>query len=391
MSARPAIERELLAWMGEPDRAEWRADDPRFERLALELFAFQFEANPAYGRFCAARDRTPADVRSWRDIPAVPAGAFKELELRCFPAEATQRVFRTSGTSGAGGQRGALHLDTLALYEASLRPTLRRLLFPDVAAAGEGGAATTIRVLAPSPGELPDSSLSHMFGCLLDDLGDEHSGYDVVGGELRSDALARELDDACNEGRPVALCGTAFAFVHLLDDFADQGRRFACAPGSRIMETGGFKGRSRELSRDTLHAALHETLGIPPGHIVNQYGMTELGSQFYDSVFVDPAGPRRKLGPPWARVRLVDPETGGDAEGDAPGLVVIHDLANTGSVAAIQTADLGRWIDGGATDGSRGFEVLGREPGAEARGCSIAADLMLGGDAPADERAPRLG
>jgi hypothetical protein len=177
----------------------------------------------------------------------------------------------------------------------------------------------------------------------------------------------------------------------MLDAFAELGARFACPTGSRIMETGGFKGRSRELSRERLYAALHESLGIEPARIVNQYGMTELGSQFYDSVLVDAAGPRRKLGPPWTRVRLVDPETGADVQDDSPGLVVIHDLANTGSVAAIQTADLGRWIEaaeGGDPGGDaaasdprfeRGFEVLGREPGAEARGCSIAADLMLGG------------
>lgn len=385
---RAEIEAELLAWMSDP---VWKTDDARFEGLALRLFAFQFEANAAYGRFCRARGRAPADVRSWREIPAVPSGAFKEMELRCFAPDRTVRVFRTSGTSGE--RRGALHLDTLALYEASLRSTLRTLLFGDVAAAGSRRAheRTTIRVLAPSPEELPDSSLSYMFGCLLDDLGDEHSGFDVEAGVLRSETLARVLEQACRAGRPVALCGTAFAFVHLLDEFAARGLRYALPAGSRIMETGGFKGRSRVLSRDTLHGALHETLGVASTRIVNQYGMTELGSQFYDSVLVDQAGPRRKLGPPWVRVRLVDPETGDDVEGEGSGLVVIHDLANTGSVAAIQTADLGRWIEPSAATTSstrphapgepfgRGFEVLGREPGAEARGCSIAADLMLGG------------
>jgi hypothetical protein len=371
---RRELETELLAWMHEP---EWRHDDARFDSLALRLFAFQFRANAAYGRFCEARGHTPETVRDWRRIPAVPTGAFKELELRCFAPEHTVRIFRTSGTSGE--KRGALHLDTLALYEASLAPTLRHLLFGDVP-----GTGTTIRVLAPSPEELPDSSLSHMFGCLLADLGDEHSGFDVRDGSLRTDTLARALDLACRDARPVALCGTAFAFVHLLDDFAGHGLRFALPAGSRIMETGGFKGKSRELSRDTLHGALHETLGIPTTRIVNQYGMTELGSQFYDSVLVDPDGPRRKLGPPWVRVRLVDPETGDDVADDRAGQVLIHDLANTGSVAAVQTADLGRWLGPAPCAGEafgRGFEVLGREPGAEARGCSIAADLMLGGSA----------
>ncbi len=386
MSTREAIERELLTWMSEP---EWRADDPRFETLSLDLFAFQYEANAPYGRFCEARGATPGSVTSWRDVPAVPTGAFKELELRCFPSDATRHVFRTSGTSAAAGaRRGTLLLDTLALYEASLAPTLAQLLFPDLGR--NPRERMTLRVLAPSPDELDDSSLSHMFGCLIDDVGDAHSGFDVTDGELDVDGLIAALARAGDAQKPVALCGTAFGFVHALDACAERGHRFACAPGSRIMETGGFKGRSREISRDTFYSALHETFGIAPTQIVNQYGMTELGSQFYDSVLVDDVGRRRKLGPPWARVRLVDPETGRDVEGDAPGLVVIHDLANTGSVAAIQTADLGRWIDAETDDGrfGRGFEVLGREPGAEARGCSIAADLML--DA-APSEAPRLG
>jgi acyl-CoA synthetase (AMP-forming)/AMP-acid ligase II len=161
--------------------------------------------------------------------------------------------------------------------------------------------------------------------------------------------------------------------VHLLEALA--GKKLALPTGSRVMETGGFKGHSRELPRKELHAALAGSLGLAPERIVNQYGMTELGSQFYDSVLVDRDGARRKLGPPWVRVRLIDPESGAEAQQGKPGMIQVHDLANTGSVASIQTADLGRSIDGSPP----GFEVLGRLAGAEERGCSIAADAMLGG------------
>ena len=142
------------------------------------------------------------------------------------------------------------------------------------------------------------------------------------------------------------------------------------------METGGFKGRSREVPREELHAQISSLLGIEATHILNQYGMTELGSQFYDSVLADPAGPRRKLIPPWVRVRLLDPESEEPVPPGEPGLIQIHDLANTGSIAAIRTADLGRTVRGEPD----GFEVLGRIEGAEERGCSIAADDMLGGN-----------
>jgi hypothetical protein len=375
---------------GGPER-EASTGDARFDALARELFGLQFERCIPYQRFCKTRGTTPGSVGHWSEIPAVPTGAFKEVALRCFPPERERKVFRTSGT--AAGLRGELHLDTLELYEASLLPTLHRFLFPDLRAptAGASGPRMTIRVLAPSPEEAPDSSLSHMFGCALEAFGDEESGCDIADGRLDLAGLAEHLAAARAAGRPVALCGTAFAFVHLLEELeasALDPAAIALAPGSRIMETGGFKGRAREMPRQAFYAALEATLGVPRSHIVNQYGMTELGSQFYDSSLRDALagqsiGPQRKLGPPWVRVRIVDPETGREAEPGAPGMIVIHDLANTGSVAAIETADLGRRIPAPG-DGEDGFEVAGREPGAEERGCSIAADAMLAGAAPGE-------
>ena len=375
MSAAPAdladprrreLDADVLAWM-----SEWpwpgEPDDARFDALALRAFAFQYAHCAPYRRLCDARGARPGDVARWQDVPAVPTGAFKELRVASFEPGHDAKVFRTSGTSS--DRRGALHLDTLALYEASLLPTLRALLLPDL----DAGVRTRLRVLAPSPDEAPDSSLSHMFGALLDAHGDEHSGYDVRGDRLDTDGLLRALE---GDG-PTALLGTAFAFVHLLDALEERGASLALPEGSRIMETGGFKGRSREMERDALHHALASALGVPQARIVNQYGMTELGSQFYDSVLVDPRGARRKLGPPWVRVRLVDPVTGDDAKPGEPGMISLFDLANTGSACAIETADLGRAVAGDP----HGFEVLGRLPGAEERGCSIAADQMLAGDA----------
>jgi hypothetical protein len=359
--ARAELDRRVRAWMREP----WSADEARFEALALELFAFQFERCAPFARFCEGRGRTPAEVRSWRDIPAVPTGAFKEVALRCFPAERTCKVFRTSGTSH--GRRGALHLDTLEVYEASVLPSFERFVLPDL----REDERVELAVLAPSPREAGDSSLSHMFGALVARRGTPRSAFYVRGGRLAEDLLLRALRRAAAEGEAVALCGTAFAFVHVLELLAARGERVALPPGSRAMETGGFKGRARERGQGALYAELEDRLALPPGRIVNQYGMTELGSQFHDTVLRQPEAPRRKLGPPWTRVRLLDPATGEEAAAGAPGVVTIVDLANTGSVLAVQTADLGRSV-------ADGFEVAGRAPGAEERGCSIAADAMLG-------------
>jgi len=273
-------------------------------------------------------------------------------------------VFRTSGT--ATSARGALHLDTLELYEASLLASFARHLLPDLSR----GERAPILVLAPSPAEVADSSPSHMFGVLLRELVTPESGCFLRGGELRTDELLAAIERAAVRGRPLVLCGTAFAFVFLLDELARRGLQLALPSGTRIMETGGFKGRSRELGRDALYSEIEARLGVSAARIVNQYGMTELGSQFYDSVLCLPGEPRRKLGPPWTRVKIIDPATGDPAPGQGIGQIVVIDLANTGSVLALQTGDLGRSVAGG-------FDVLGREPGAESRGCSIAIDELL--------------
>ena len=364
MSADPAraeLDAAVIAWTREP---RWTYDDARFEALALALWALQFARCAPYRRFCEARERTPADVRRWQDIPAVPTGAFKELALTSFPRERAVHVFRTSGTTAS--ERGALLLDTLDVYEASLRASFARGVLPGLAA----GARISFQVLAPSTSEAPDSSLSHMFDTVMRDVGSPDSGHWVTRGALDVPRALRSLEAAERSGDPVALCGTAFAFVHLLDELDRRGRRFALPSSARVMETGGFKGRARAVSRDELYAWIEASLGVPPARIVNQYGMTELGSQFYDSVLGDPAAPRRKLAPPWTRVRILDPKSGAPVADGEIGRIALLDLANTGSVCALETADLGR------AQGD-GFEVVGRDPDAEERGCSIAADALL--------------
>ena len=270
--ARAAIDARVLAWLREEEHV---ADEERFSAIALALFAFQFEHCAPYRRFCEARGATPGALGHWSEIPPVPTGAFKELVLTCFPFERARKVFRTSGTSLYA--RGELHLDTLELYDASLLTTFRRFLLPDL----HRSACARIVVLAPSPAEAEDSSLSHMFGVALRELGDARSVFAVRGGELDLDAArsALEPDDA---GAPLLLCGAAFAFVHLIEALERENLRLELPAETRIMETGGFKGRARERSRAELYAEIQERLCVPPARIVNQYGMTELGSQFYD-------------------------------------------------------------------------------------------------------------
>jgi len=356
MTARAALDAKVLAWIAEGVDAP--ADDARFDALALELFRYQHAKNAAYRRICDAFALDAARVRRFQDVPAVPTGAFKEARLACFPPEASVREFHSSGTTTQ--RPGVLALDTLALYEASLLATFRAFICPDV-------ARIRFFVLAPPARESPHSSLSYMFDHAVARLGTRESAFYVGAEGWDPERLIRDL---AASREPVAVVGTAFAFVHLLDALAADGRSLALAPGSRAMETGGFKGRSRALSRADLHRAIAARLGIPAERIVNQYGMCELASQFYEPSLVLGRASFVKRVPPWVRTRAVDPETLADVPPGARGMLVHYDLANTGSVLAVQTSDEGRLAPGG-------FEVFGRLAGAEARGCSIAADALL--------------
>jgi hypothetical protein len=129
--------------------------------------------------------------------------------------------------------------------------------------------------------------------------------------------------------------------------------------GSRIMETGGYKNRSRSLPKARLHFLLTELLGVPRENIICEYGMSELSSQAYDT-----NSQRQFRFPPWARVQIISPETGREVADGEKGLIRIFDLANVHSVAAIQTEDLG-------VRRGDGFELIGRAQVAEPRGCSL--------------------
>jgi hypothetical protein len=336
--------------------------DEEFDTLARGVFAHQFACNTPYRLYCERRELTPESVGHWTEIPAVPTDAFKAAALVCGdPAEA-RTVFRTSGTTQGAGRRGEHHFPELSLYDAALRAGFAAHLLPDE-------ARPRILSLVPPPREAPDSSLSHMVGEVIRAFGADGSGYFVGPGGIDHEALAATLRRAEEAGAPVCLLGTSFAYVHWLDHLASSGERFSLPEGSRLMDTGGFKGRSREVAREELYAAFGERLRVGEAWCVNEYGMTEMSSQFYDAVAGRPT-PRLHRGPPWVRTRAVDPETLEPLPGGEVGVLRHWDLANLHSVVAVQTADLG-------TVEPEGFRVLGRARGAEARGCSLAMDQLL--------------
>jgi len=214
-----------------------------------------------------------------------------------------------------------------------------------------------------------------MMGVVIKEFGAGDSAYYVEGGQLLVEKLVRDLCEMQWAHQPVFLLGTAFAFVHLFDHCDTEKLKFELAEGSRAMETGGFKGRSRELSKADLYALFERALGIPTTQIVNEYGMTELSTQFYDATLRIGKQTDGKTVPPWARVLIIDPNTGKEAADNERGLIRIFDLANLWSMMCVQTEDLGiaRMSDSGLVE----FEVLGRAAGAEVRGCSLNAESFF--------------
>jgi hypothetical protein len=172
------------------------------------------------------------------------------------------------------------------------------------------------------------------------------------------------LRQAQDSDLPVLLLGTAFSFVHLLDHLAGCELRPQLPAGSRVMETGGYKGRSRGMPKDELHSLITRRLGVPSSHIVCEYGMSELSSQAYDRVAAAGTAARVFRFPPWTRARVVSPETGEAVMEGETGLIQVFDLANVRSVLAVQTEDLAVRI-------GYGFELVGRARFAETRGCSL--------------------
>jgi Acyl-protein synthetase, LuxE len=204
--------------------------------------------------------------------------------------------------------------------------------------------------------------------------GDGRAEYFLGEDSIDIDGFIRALDGAIAEQRAVCITGTAFAFVALVDELAARERVFRAPPGSRIMETGGFKGRAHVVERAELYALLAAATGIPESSIVAEYGMTELLSQYYDEPGSRASETRIKAGPPWLRTLVVDANGSEVPEGEA-GFLRHVDLANRSSVVAIDTEDRGYRA-------GSGFVLLGRDMDAPVRGCSLDAEDLIAGSTP---------
>jgi hypothetical protein len=341
-----------------------------FDALAVDLARFQARRVPGYRRLCATRGVDLTAMTRAGQAPAVPADAFKLARVFAFDESEAAALFRTSGTTI--GARGAHPMRHTRSYDAAALAFGRAMLAPDMP------RGAPVLVLGPSSEEVPDSSLAHMCTLFARAIGGVTSGDApfafVRGGAIDVVALRTRVRSL---SAPALVLATSFALVHLLDAVGPEGKGALRLPaGSRVMQTGGFKGRSREVSADQLRRDVARLFALEPRFVVGEYGMTELSSQFWEATVLDPAARHGVyVEPPWARVVPVDPVSLEPvADGDV-GIARIEDLANVDSAFAVQTHDRARRVRGG-------FELLGRAVGAPPRGCSIALDEMLSSSAP---------
>jgi hypothetical protein len=353
------LDARIAAFIGSREPAE-----AEFERLAMQIFSYQFDRNAAYRQYCERSGATPGTVSSWRDVPPIPTSTFAAARIACFAPERTALIFESSGTTSRHMAASHLELDCADIYERSLVAHWKASVIPDA-------ARLPLLCFGPPFAQVPRSSLAYMMSALERSGAMDGADFFLNDGTLDTDGAARALRNA---QRPIAIFGTAIALSRFFAWCREHGLRFALPPGSRVVETGGFKGL-KTISRESLYADFTELLGIPRALCISEYGMCELGSQWYDANLVDTIAGRVprfdvKAGPHWTRTRIVDPVSAQPLRDGQPGLLSIFDLSNRGSALAILTSDLARSVAGG-------FELLGRHAGAVPKGCSIAIDALL--------------
>jgi Acyl-protein synthetase, LuxE len=354
----PAIYTRVLGFIREPNPTQ-------FEELALGVFRYQFAHVPVYRAFCLSRDADWTTVSGFSSIPFASTLAFKYAEVTNDegPVLSNTLTFKTSGTTKGYGSRGVHRVPYPQIYRASAMAHLERMLFPE-------GRRMKLLVLHPTAERMPESSLSWMISWCIEEFGTISSVCVATPQALDCESAVALLRLSERSGEPVGLLGTTAAFARLFE--ALRTRPIRLPTGSRLMDTGGAKGQTVPLKDYEVRELAATLIGIEPKCAINEYGMTELCSQLYDSTPLSspPAASRRdrmKLPPPWMRPVALDPKTLCHLEDRQIGLMGFFDLANVGSISAIMTEDFG-FTDNGEV------AILGRAAASEARGCGLAIE-----------------
>jgi len=313
--------------------------EQEFSSLALEIFKFQFENNKVYRSFCDLLNKHPSDVKKIEEIPFLPIQFFKSHKVLS-SKNPIQKTFESSGTTGNVTSKH--YINNLNVYKESFRKGFK-YFYGNI-------EDYVVLALLPSYLEQDNSSLIYMVNDLISHSNQLKSGFYLNNLE----ELHKQLLELEEKRERVILIGVSFALLDLVEVFQFN------LKNTIVMETGGMKGKRKELVREDLHKKLKKGFGVDVIH--SEYGMTELLSQAYSkgsSIFKTPS---------WMKVLTRDTE---DAltihsRGKTGGINII-DLANINSCSFISTQDLGRVY----SDDS--FEIIGRFDNSDIRGCNLMA------------------
>ena len=321
-----------------------------FDELALEIFQLQAKKNAVYGSFLKNLGVNPRNIHQIAQIPFMPIGFFKNHEILT-GNQTIQAVFESSGTTGQSTSR---HLvSDLAFYR-----TVAQTIFEQ-----KYGALSNFHVLAllPSYLERNNSSLVYMVQDFIEKSGSEQSGFFLTNAQ----ELVQTLRHLCQnpDGRKILLMGVTFGLLDLAEAGFDLGF-LRQAQNLIVMETGGMKGRRREMLREEVHQVLTRAFGVAVVH--SEYGMTELLSQGYSGgsgVFDTPPTMRvllRDINDPFCVYPPHYERTGG---------INVVDLANIDTCSFVETQDLGQYVFEGQDP--QQFRVIGRFDNSDVRGCNL--------------------
>jgi hypothetical protein len=307
-----------------------------FAARAIEIFRFQYAHNPLYREFSGALGVEPGSVERVEDIPFLPVGFYKTHDVRTgeFVPEA---VFESSGTTGVVTSRHSVK--DLGLYRTSCMAGFQRFYGPV--------SGWCVIGLLPAYLERSHSSLVFMVNELIGASGHPDSGFYLY----EHEAMAKVLRRLEASAQPTLLIGVTFALLDFAEQYPFKLRHTV------VMETGGMKGRRKEITREELHAVLQQQLGVQAVH--GEYGMTELLSQAYA------AGRGAFRCPEWMKVLVRDEDDPLAVHSRGEGLINVIDLANVWSCAFLATDDIGTVSPDG------GFTIAGRVDHSDMRGCSL--------------------
>lgn len=320
-----------------PEKIFSISSEQDFNKVALEIFNFQYENNPVYRKFSDLLKIDPRQVDSIEKIPFLPIDLFKSHKVLS-SKDKIQKTFTSSGTTGAKTSKH--HVTDLSIYEQSFNLGFQEF-YGDI-------KDYVVLALLPSYLEREGSSLIYMAQHFIEKSGHPDSGFYLNNlSELQSKLIS--LD---KQGQKVLLIGVSFALLDLSENFQFN------LKNTTIMETGGMKGRRKEMIREELHSILKKGFGVSAIH--SEYGMTELLSQAYSS------GNGIFECPPWMKILIRDPE---DAQSylktNSTGGINVIDLANINSCSFIATQDLGKKPE------NNSIEIMGRFDNSDIRGCNL--------------------